>query len=496
MSSLASKRRFSAGLVLFLSMTLAALGHATDEKISLAEAVRQALASNLDLAAQRRALAAAREEIGLARSTLLPQIDVGAQGQYLYEDRDRNNNEEESLLLAAKLTQSLYDEESWAGFDIQKHVYTGRVQQFAAFELEVIQTAAEAFLELERTQRVVAIQQSNREITGRNLSTSRARIAAGWSSEREILRWQSQLAGNDADVRAAQVGALQNRFELNRVRNRPPEAAAAALPATVEEYGFVYARDAIARSVVEPVADRRMRDFLVRVGISRSPDLAALDASIAAAQRQLSSSRRAFWVPTLTLNAGVDHMATNTSNDDYNDTEWGVQGVLSFPLLQGGAKLANRDQAVQALASLRTARRATALTLSQSIRSAFAQASGSFETLAFARRQVEAARRNFELVNASYILGVDSILDVLDAQNQQLSAELSMANATYNFLEDLIAAQRQISFYAYLEARAEVDALLNELELNVAPQPSSSTASRSGGSATDVALDPLLKPAQ
>ena len=363
MSSLASKRRLSAGLVLLLSMTLAALGHATDEKISLAEAVRQALASNLDLAAQRRALAAAREEIGLARSTLLPQIDVGAQGQYLYEDREGNNNEEESLLLAAKLTQSLYDEESWAGFDIQKHVYTGRVQQFAAFELEVIQTAAEAFLELERAQRVVAIQESNREITGRNLSTSRSRIAAGWSSDREILRWQSQLAGNDADVRAAQVGALQNRFELNRVRNRPPEAAAAALPATIEEYGFVYARDAIARSIVEPEADRRMRDFLVRVGISRSPDLAALDASIAAAQRQLSSSRRAFWVPTLSLNAGVDHMATNTSNDDFNDTEWGVQGVLSFPLLEGGAKLANRDQAVQALASFRTERRATALTL-------------------------------------------------------------------------------------------------------------------------------------
>ena len=134
--------------------------------------------------------------------------------------------------------------------------------------------------------------------------------------------------------------------------------------------------------------------------------------------------------------------------------------------------------------------------LSQSIRSAFAQASGAFETLGFAHRQVEAARRNFELVDASYTLGVDSILDVLDAQNQQLSAELSMANATYDFLEDLIAAQRQISFYAYLEARAEVDALLNELELNVAPQPSSSAASRSGGSATDVALDPLLKPAQ
>jgi outer membrane protein TolC len=173
-------------------------------------------------------------------------------------------------------------------------------------------------------------------------------------------------------------------------------------------------------------------------------------------------------------------MATNTSNDDFNDTEWSVQGVLTFPLVEGGAKLANRDQAQEALASLRTERRATALTLSQSIRSAFAQASGSFETLGFARRQVEAARHNFELVDASYILGVDSILDVLDAQNQQLSAELSMVNATYDFLEDLIAAERQISFYAYLESPADAEELLNELELALGrpPAPSETTGSQ------------------
>jgi len=484
MSFLAYKRRFCAGAVLLLGMALAPLGHAADEAISLANAVRQVIGSNLDLLARRRALAAAGEEIGLARSTLLPQIDIGARGQFLDSDRSdstRGNTTQESLLIAAELTQSLYDEESWAGFDIQKHIYAGQVQEVAAFELELIQTAAEAFLELERSERVAAIQVSNREITRRNLGTSRARIAAGWSSDREILRWESQLAGNDAAVRGAQVGVLQNRFELNRVRNLPPEAAAAALPATLEEYGFVYAREAIARSILEPKADRRMRDFFVRVGIRRSPDLAALDASIAGAERQLSSSRRAFWVPTLTLNAGVDHLATNTSGDDFNETEWGVQGVVTFPLLEGGAKLASRDQAQAALASLRTERRATAQTLSQSIRSAFAQASGSFETLSFASRQVEAARRNFELVDAAYVLGIDSILDLLDAQQQQLSADLSMANATYDFLEDLIAAERQISFYAYLESPADTEGLLNELELTLGRPPARSETTGSQG---------------
>jgi outer membrane protein TolC len=111
------------------------------------------------------------------------------------------------------------------------------------------------------------------------------------------------------------------------------------------------------------------------------------------------------------------------------------------------------------------------MSLEESIRSAFAQASGSFEIVGFARQQVAAARRNFELVEASYTLGVASILDLLDAQSELLTAELGLADATFGFLEDLIAAERELSYYAFLEAPAEVDALLSQLEHALALKP-------------------------
>ena len=454
------------GLLLVLAMALASVGRAADPELSLPDAVREALASNLDLLAQAENLAAAREEIGLARAKLLPQLGVGARAQILDSERSdsaRGNNLAESVLLAAGVTQVLYDEGSWAGFSIQKHVYESQAREFEAFRLGVIEEAAGVFLELDRSQQVLGIQERNREFTRENLETSRSRIAAGWSSEREILRWQTELAGNDRDVRQAQVDVLGNRFALNRVRNQPPESPATTVPATVAEYGFVYGRDAIAEAIVAPGEDRRMRDFLVRVGLRRSPDLTALDASIAAAERQLTAKRRAFWVPSLNLSAGVDYL-TNKGSSDFEQTEWVVKGVLAFPVFQGGAKFAGRDQAWSTLASLRTERQATALSLEESIRSALARASGSFESVGFAERQVAAARRNFELVEAAYTLGVASILDLLDAQSQLLTAELGLTNATYGFLEDLIAAEREISLYPFLEAPAEVGALLDQLE--------------------------------
>ncbi len=469
------RRRWGApAAALALALSLATSGHAADAEITLTEAARQAIAGSLDLASRRQSLAAAREEIGLARSALLPQVGVGARAQVLDDDRadsNRGNNKSESVLVAAGLQQVIYDEDSWAGFQIQKHVYEGQVRELEAFRLGVVQDASSAYLELDRAQRVLQIQRRNRELTRKNRETSRSRIAAGWSSDREVLRWDSQLAQNDTDVRAAEVSVLQSRFELNRVRNLSPEELVAAATARIGEYGFVYARDAIVKAIAAPEGDRRMRDFLVRAGLRRSPDLAALDASILAAERQLVANRRAFWVPSLSVSVGVDHSATDSSAGEFNATEWGAKGVLTFPVFQGGAKFAGLEQARQALASLRTERNGTALTLDRSIRSAFAQASGSYDSVGFSRRQAAAARRNFELVEASYVLGVASILDLLDAQAQLLTADLSVANAIIGFLEDLVAAERALSFYAFLEPAADVDALLTQLESELALQP-------------------------
>jgi len=449
-------------------------GGGEESGLSLTDAVRQALASNLDLISQRQSLAADREEIGLARSVLLPQVDTGIQAQLLDDDRSdtsRGNNRKESVQFQAGLSQLLYDDDSWAGFQIQKHVYSGQVKEFEAFKLSVIQNAGDAFLELDRGNRVLEIQRSNRELTRKNRETARARVAAGWSSERDVLRWDLQLAGNDATVRAAEVLVLASRFDLNRVRNVPPESPVAALPATLKAYGFVYARDEIAEALRDPEKDRRMRDFLARLGLARSPDLAALDAAIAAADRQLVARRRAFYLPTLSAGVGVDYLLNHDAGDEFNETEWGVKGVLSFPLFEGGAKLSGFDQSKEVLASLRTQRRASALSLDQTIRAALAQASGAFETISFRRREADAARENFDLVNSSYVLGVASLLDMLDAQSQLLDAELDLSNAIYGFLEDLIAAERALSFYPFLEPTAEVDALLDQLAQTLGLQP-------------------------
>jgi len=448
-----------------------------DSELSLTEAARQALDGNLELAARRRALAADRAEIGVVRSRLLPQIGVGTRAQILEEDKSNAFFGKTTLRTAAfsaELNQILFDEAAWADFSIQQHVYAGQSEQLEIFRLGVVQDAANTFLELDRARAMLAIQKTNRELTRRNLETSRARLAAGWSSERELIRWQSQIAGNDRAVVEAGTQVLVNRFELNRVRNRSAETPIDPIPAVVAEYGFVYARDAIVDGIATPDGDRRLRDALVRVGIIRSPELAAIDNAIAATNRLLESNRRAFYLPSVTFDAGVSHTEADGSGApglEFDDTVLSAGAQLTFPLFEGTAKYFELRQTREALSSLRIERNAAAQSLDQGIRAAFAQASGAFANLGHAREQEAAAQRNFDLVNDAYVLGVASILALLDAQSLLLSAQLAVANALVDFLEDLVAAEEQLAFYPFLEPEAEVMELLDRIEQQLAISP-------------------------
>jgi outer membrane protein TolC len=442
---------------------------AVDERLSLEGFVRQALAVNLDLAAQRDALAASREQVDIARSPLLPQLSIGANAQHLEDDRSDDNRgtiTQRSATVQADASQLLYDEDSWAGYRIQEHVYAGQQDDFESFRLGLIQRAAVAFLNLELSRNVVAIQRKNREITRQNVETTRARIATGYSSEREVLRWESQLAGNDQDVSNARAQTFADLFELNAIRNRPLETAVATLPAGEAEYGFLYSRDEIVRAIETPELDRKFRDAVVAFGLDRSPVLAAINESIQAEKRRLTANRRSFWVPTVSLDAGVNHLTADdakTNDADFDDTEWTVGVGLTLPLFAGGSRIAEVRQTTQQLSSFQLQYDANALTISQGIRSALAGSSAAFVNIASARKQRDAAQKNYDLVDRSYESGVATILSLLDAQAQLLSAELALKNARYDFLTALVSVEQQIAFYPFLESKAEVGRFLDDL---------------------------------
>ena len=76
----------------------------------------------------------------------------------------------------------------------------------------------------------------------------------------------------------------------------------------------------------------------------------------------------------------------------------------------------------------------------------------------------DAARSNLTLVTDSYVRGIKSIIDLIDAQNQALVANQQVANAVYDFLIDLMDVQRSTGSFFLFAPQDERDAWMERLE--------------------------------
>ncbi len=132
-----------------------------------------------------------------------------------------------------------------------------------------------------------------------------------------------------------------------------------------------------------------------------------------------------------------------------DEVNWEIGAQASLPLYTGGARLARRQQAREALAQLQLEREAAAERIAANIRIAMYAAGSAFANIEPAREAATAAKKNFDLVTDAYGRGAVSILDLLDAQREALSANLDAANTVYTYLIELMQMQRAIGQFDF-----------------------------------------------
>ena len=75
----------------------------------------------------------------------------------------------------------------------------------------------------------------------------------------------------------------------------------------------------------------------------------------------------------------------------------------------------------------------------------------SYVNIDLSEQGAEAARKNLELVSDAYRQGTVSIIELLDAQNQSLFADLNANNALHDFLIDIMNVQRASGRFDFTE---------------------------------------------
>jgi outer membrane protein len=443
-------------------------------RLSLNSAVRDAIDVNLDLAVQAQNVAAGKEAVKQARSGLLPQIDLNAGGVAIDDDRAAaglGSTPERSLSGSVTATQLLYSDETWANYKVEQHRQTSREEQRETVKLDIALDAAVAYLNVLRAKTLERIQKDNLRLTRANLDRAHARVSIGAANRSEVYRWQTEIAGSRQDVLSAVSRRKIIENNLNRLLNRPLEERFATEETSLSDPLLIVSDPRFFDYVNNPMSFRVFRDFLVEEGLSLSPEILRIDAAMAAQQRILTSAKRAFWLPDFSVEGSV----TELFNDDgkgtrdqspfgLDNTDWSVGVFASFPLVEGGGKFATTKRAREELSGLRLERQSTSQRVEERIRSAQLLTSASYPSIRLSRQGAEASGKNLELVTDSYMRGVVSIVDLLDAQNTALLANEDAENAVFKFLIDLMRVERAVGRFDFFMTPDDREAMFQKLE--------------------------------
>ncbi len=450
--------------------------------VNLGNAVREAVARNLDLAAQGLAVAAGEQRVRGSRAPLLPQVDFGVDALVIDADRAAasfGRQPERSIAGSATLVQRLYSEQAWAGYGIEKHLQEGRVQGRDEVRLNVILDAATTYLTVLRAKTVERIVQDNLRVSRSNLEVAEVRRSIGTAAAGEVPRWESEIARSRQEVITA--NSLRNilEIELNRILRRPLEESFLTDEVQPEDVQVITNQPRLQPYLAGQGAFRVFRDFMAQEAILGSPELRQFDAAIAAQSRGLTATKRAFFVPDLALLADATNIWSKSGAGSVpppgsgivpNDIGWSVGLQLSYPLFTGFARGAAKSQAELDLEDLQTRRAAAADRVEQRVRAAMHQMGASYANIGLARASARAAQINLNLVTDTYSRGSASITDLIDAQNNGLLADLDAAYSSYNFLVDLMEVERAVGVYTFFLTRAEHEDFLDRLDAFAAQQ--------------------------
>ena len=137
---------------------------------------------------------------------------------------------------------------------------------------------------------------------------------------------------------------------------------------------------------------------------------------------------------------------------------------MAWPLVDGGANINKVRQSKSQMSAIELQKDDVKSSLEQSIRSVVAVIISDFINVGLSKTQAEFAQQNYDLVYDSYLVGESDLLDLLDAQDQKLGADISSRVALYTFFIDLLVMEQTIGYFPFLKPQDEVDTIINALE--------------------------------
>ena len=452
--------------------TLLYLGEVeTDNVWSLKSTIYEALRKNLELEVAKKEVDANRFEINKARSNYLPQSNLFSNLVFIDSTRAANSFGSAAPITwtaSADLTQVIVSEPVLANIQIQKLLQKSQEYSRDQVQLDVIQDAASAYLQVLQAQTLLQLQNSNVSVTKNNLDIAQTKEAVGYSGVSDVYRWESELALNNIDLNNAQAQMRQAKLFFNQLLNHPlTEAFRTEDIALTDSLLRIY-DERVIPYLDNPDKLSKFADFLVIEAFRNLPELGQIEMGIAAQERSLVSQKRAYYLPSVFATGQVDYnlarinaaeptaielpppTGTVTIGGEPASLQWNMAVGVQIPLVQGLERNAQRQQTAVNILKLNDQRQEFENKLDFQVRANLETLGASYSGVQLYQEASVAAKKNFEIAQQSYQQGLISVIQLIDAQKASLQTEIAARNAIYQFINDFFAVERSIGVYIFL----------------------------------------------
>ncbi|HEX7972163.1 MAG TPA: TolC family outer membrane protein [Thiobacillus sp.] len=401
-------------LFLALTLALAPAAHAAN----LSDMFRDAQAYDAQYASARAAYQAGLEKIPQARAGLLPNVNLGSNVRYNQVDSSLPGGDANftSNGLAINAAQPLFRRQNWVQYEQSKGQVKIAEAQLKVAGQDLILRVAQAYFDVLQSQDNIAFINAQKAAITEQLASAKRNFEVGTATITDTHEAQARY-----DLAVAQEIAEQNTLNI---RLRALEKLIGKPPGALDTL--------IDNKLLQPEA-AGIDDWAAR----------AVDGNLQAEIQRISKTiadqeverNRAGHLPTLDAVAGytvVNNQNFGTLQVDTRTASIGLE--LNLPIYQGGLTSARVREAVanqeKARQDLENALRDASLQARQAwlnVSSGVARVQALEQALVSSKAQLDSTKLGLQV-------GVRTNLDLLNAEQQVLSARRDLAGARYEYL--------------------------------------------------------------
>ena len=316
-------------------------------------------------------------------------------------------------------------------------------ENLRAQENELFLSAATAYVDVRRDMEATRIRRNNVRVLMRQLEAATARFEVGSGTRTDIAQSESRLALAEAGLAQADAQLAVSKARFSRLVGHP---------ATVLDTPPIFR---LPPSLPDAIAAARENNpQLIGSYFNEAAGRAAIDVAKAAGR------------PTVSLSGGVSRQRAQLSQLPSIDGA-SITAQITVPIYSGGGNTSRRRQAEHAKTRLAFETRDAELAIDEAVTQIWAQLTASRASLKAAKRQVSAADLAFEGVTLEQSVGTRDQLDVLNAEQETLNAQLSVIEAERNVSVATFQLLSTIGVFDAEGIRLPVDGYVPEENFNL-----------------------------